>query len=469
MPTRQKPPARHFYISIVFALSVFISFFLLDHICPFPESVISGDPWWKVNPLVVIVTVIDDNGFSPNQRRFSSSAGSIRNGTLRGETVGRVASKKSFNVTKRALENKKRYANLHGYELAVKSVKDWTRSTSWAKTTALLEAMDEFPSSYWLWFMDSMLIGHDCHGLNADSFLIRNSEWSRNFLRTIHNPEFFERFEEERIVMQMLIDYETIEADDKIHFVPFVKWSAEDQASLGKTLRNCVEHIRFHNMDAGEFRDKVAPFKEVLGTEYERISGYFSESFGKNTNAAAMIASWIDRKDLATNQETGGSGLNEDHSFQPYSASEIPYRFCLLVRGSSDGFSAKTFHSKCDGRRSTVTLFKLQDHDIFVGGYNPGVWDGNTSSLNTTNQGKIGRLISAESCEYALNCWRSNGPSFGNLDLLMHGRKLTFKHKTYMPNVMPFDDEIIVIEDYEVFEVVEKVKGGGKDAESIEK
>ncbi|CAG8556019.1 13786_t:CDS:2 [Acaulospora morrowiae] len=291
-------------------------------------------------------------------------------------------------------------------------------------------------------------------------------------------------------------------------------WSAENHASLGKILKNCIEHIRFHNMDANEFRTKVLPFKGVLGTDYERISVYFPELLGKSANAtgsqkskklmkmklpsrgaiistimssshAAMIASWIDRKDLTTNQEAGGDGLNEKHTFQPYSTSEIPYKFYLLARGSRDGFSAKTFHSKCDGKRSTVTLFKLQDHDIFVGGYNPGIWNsvmwpqykkdekafvfsftqgGGTNGTNDI-QGKIGRLTNPESYEYALNCWRSNGPSFGNLDLLMQGRKLTFKHKTYMPNVMPFDDKTVNTEDYEVFEVVEKAVNG-KDADS---
>ncbi|CAG8556000.1 13785_t:CDS:2 [Acaulospora morrowiae] len=231
MTSREKPPAYYFYSSILFMLLVFVSFFLLDHVCPFPESVVSGDPWWKTHPLIVIVTVIDNNNFSQGPRGPS-------------ETISGFSSKKFFNITKKALENKERYADFYGYEVAVKDVKDWTRSTSWAKIPALLEAMDEFPSSHWFWFMDSylivsnpvqianyvlqnvtrasqMLIGYDCHGLNANSFFIKNTEWSRNFLNTVHKRELFERFEEEGIVMQMLIDYEVIEAVDKIHFVPF--------------------------------------------------------------------------------------------------------------------------------------------------------------------------------------------------------------------------------------------------------
>ncbi|CAG8558513.1 11550_t:CDS:2, partial [Diversispora eburnea] len=68
---------------------------------------------------------------------------------------------------------------------------------------------------------------------------------------------------------------------------------------------------------------------------------------------------------------------------------------------------------------------------------------------------KVARLR-AENYGYALNCWRSSGPSFGKFDLLMQNGTLRFKHKTYEPNVMPFDDKSVKIDDYEVFEVVMK-------------
>jgi hypothetical protein len=56
-------------------------------------------------------------------------------------------------------------------------------------------------------------------------------------------------------------------------------------------------------------------------------------------------------------------------------------RFSLLWRGSRDGFSAKDFHSRCDGHANTLTLILDTKGDIF-GGFTPiewesRVWNGN--------------------------------------------------------------------------------------------
>jgi hypothetical protein len=43
-------------------------------------------------------------------------------------------------------------------------------------------------------------------------------------------------------------------------------------------------------------------------------------------------------------------------------------RWKLLYRASNDGFSAKNFHDKCDGKRNTLTVIKTANSNIF-GGY----------------------------------------------------------------------------------------------------
>jgi hypothetical protein len=48
--------------------------------------------------------------------------------------------------------------------------------------------------------------------------------------------------------------------------------------------------------------------------------------------------------------------------------------FELIYRGSRDGFSAKDFHDRCDGRASTVTLIKTPQGFVF-GGYTPSRWE----------------------------------------------------------------------------------------------
>jgi hypothetical protein len=49
-------------------------------------------------------------------------------------------------------------------------------------------------------------------------------------------------------------------------------------------------------------------------------------------------------------------------------------RFNLLWRGSRDGFTAKEFHLRCDGRANTLTLISDTDGNIF-GGFTPVEWE----------------------------------------------------------------------------------------------
>lgn len=254
-------------------------------------------------------------------------------------------------------------------------------------------------------------------------------------------------------------------------------WNVENFLTLGKIIQNCAKFIRFDKIDSSNFLEKVAPFKISLGTLYDEIGLKSSSkkslpSRGSIVSTimsyqhAAIIASWIDRKDINPDVE-------KSSNLPFYNPSQIPYKFRLLVRGSRDGFSPTVFHKLCDRVRSTVTLFKLANSDNFVGGYNPEVWDsplwpnykssdkafifsftqgGTNLNGQGNNNGKIGRVIDNV---YALNCWRFNGPSFGKYDLVMHyGGFLRFKHQTFSPQVLPIDNALMRIEDYEVFEVI---------------
>jgi hypothetical protein len=49
-------------------------------------------------------------------------------------------------------------------------------------------------------------------------------------------------------------------------------------------------------------------------------------------------------------------------------------RFTLLWRGSRDGFGARDFHGRCDGRAPTLTLIEDTGGSIF-GGFTPVEWE----------------------------------------------------------------------------------------------
>ncbi|RIA81910.1 hypothetical protein C1645_778305 [Glomus cerebriforme] len=290
-----------------------------------------------------------------------------------------------------------------------------------------------------------------------------------------------------------------------------------DFTLLSITLDTLLKHIRFYHMKSVDFYSRVSPLKAVLGEDFynemevyhnkpstnedeETLKGVPTTNIPKpkkfinllpnrgaiiskimNLQQGAIISSWIDKKDL---------GLNDDVY---YNTENNPYNFKLLLRGSKDGLSASTFHNKVGKSRSTVTLFKLKNYDdFFIGGYNSDEWDSpywprfkNCSSsflfsfssersnninnqrdediiqpegTTTDNQGRIAR-IRKEDEKFALNFWRSTGPSFGKFDILMQHGCIRLKHNSYVPNVIPLKDgESYKIEDYEVFEVTQKVE-----------
>ena len=102
----------------------------------------------------------------------------------------------------------------------------------------------------------------------------------------------------------------------------------------------------------------------------------------------------------------------------------------LLYRGSSDGFTAKKFHEKCDGKANTLTLVKskngengLSDSREYVfGGFTTQSWDADLlkkdenafifSLKNVLNRPE--KMMIKESSNYAIMCSPGCGPIFDN-------------------------------------------------------
>jgi len=59
-------------------------------------------------------------------------------------------------------------------------------------------------------------------------------------------------------------------------------------------------------------------------------------------------------------------------------------RFKLIFRGTRDGFSASTFHSKCDKSKPTVSIIQSNNNKIF-GGFTDQDWTVNNTYKNSTN------------------------------------------------------------------------------------
>ena len=67
----------------------------------------------------------------------------------------------------------------------------------------------------------------------------------------------------------------------------------------------------------------------------------------------------------------------------------------LLYRASEDGFTAKAFHSLCDGKKNTITIIKNNLNYVF-GGYTNAAWL-NNENFGYDNQAFIFSLKKMES------------------------------------------------------------------------
>jgi hypothetical protein len=57
-------------------------------------------------------------------------------------------------------------------------------------------------------------------------------------------------------------------------------------------------------------------------------------------------------------------------------------KWSLLYRGSRDGFEPRDFHSRCDGKSPTLTIYKAKESSFIFGGYTTGVWHQSNSHIS---------------------------------------------------------------------------------------
>ncbi|KAL9986972.1 hypothetical protein ACROYT_G001202 [Oculina patagonica] len=95
-------------------------------------------------------------------------------------------------------------------------------------------------------------------------------------------------------------------------------------------------------------------------------------------------------------------------------------RWVLCYRASTHGWASSTFHSRCDGKRDTVTIIKKGQY-VF-GGYTDIPWENSLSYLSTSNafifslrnkEGLAPFKSMVTQPQYAIYGWSDSGPIFG--------------------------------------------------------
>jgi hypothetical protein len=114
-----------------------------------------------------------------------------------------------------------------------------------------------------------------------------------------------------------------------------------------------------------------------------------------------------------------------------------------LWRGSRDGFTAKEFHRRCDGRANTLTLILDTDGNVF-GGFTPVEWESRTKSPHYKGDNNYGKwkgddslqsflftlrnphgvqprkfALKAGKKDKAIYCRSNLGPDFGGIDMVV--------------------------------------------------
>ncbi|GES93599.1 hypothetical protein GLOIN_2v1868421 [Rhizophagus clarus] len=268
-------------------------------------------------------------------------------------------------------------------------------------------------------------------------------------------------------------------------------WSDDDFKSMKNILQNCLPLIRFFSLSSREFAQEVRPYKKLLDQQlYEDLlNSYLDPGSVSNinilgprkfkineskivdspiidsqivdSNIISTVSKWVDKV-----------VINDDNYRELY----LPYKFELLLRGSRDGFTPKTFHDLCDGKPNTVTFIKVKGTEEILGGYNPVKWE-TTGNWCNTNESfifsfknkniKDAILSNVIDANRALDYSPICGPQFGvdlNINSYNRGSNsnvftdfsvICCKKKYYEKKIRNTEDDFS-IEDYEVFQILRK-------------
>ncbi|CAG8534027.1 12868_t:CDS:2 [Acaulospora morrowiae] len=177
----------------------------------------------------------------------------------------------------------------------------------------------------------------------------------------------------------------------------------QDFKALEEKIQNFIPLIRFHEISMGDFYFRVWPFEKILPEELvddilrcymvskatPRFNAYPSRISFSSTlidkKHLILFASWIDQK-------------SENYT----KFEQIPYEFPVIYRASRDGNKSIMFRQKCNNQGATIVVGKIQNSEMFVGGYNPLSWTGN-DQYSCSSESFIFSINNDDNCLGRLN------------------------------------------------------------------
>jgi hypothetical protein len=85
----------------------------------------------------------------------------------------------------------------------------------------------------------------------------------------------------------------------------------------------------------------------------------------------------------------------------------------LLYRATTDGFEAKAFHAKCDGKENTITIIKTNGNYVF-GGYTAAKWNSDFGYISDSEAFVFSLRRNGKSCNHKFIVSNETNAIYGN-------------------------------------------------------
>jgi hypothetical protein len=172
------------------------------------------------------------------------------------------------------------------------------------------------------------------------------------------------------------------------------------------------------NKELEEFKSRLKEFDEMRNHFFATNSFQPNSTFAKDSFGCLNL---IDCDNLNGSKILSTKQEYLDDLIRLCEFSSDANKWSLLYRGTRDGFGAKDFHTKCDGKSSTLTIIKAKHSDFIFGGYTEAQWqsreaeksDPNAFTFSLINKENEPCKMNVSDPNKAIYCISRHGPIFG--------------------------------------------------------
>jgi hypothetical protein len=194
---------------------------------------------------------------------------------------------------------------------------------------------------------------------------------------------------------------------------------------LIETIREMLR-IQEESLNSIQFKlNEMNEVKDKLKGKYEfkPSLNLFSQNEASLFGSIKLDGHWSHINSIGSQILIGEQQLSELIKLCEFSPRD---KWSLLYRATRNGFSSGVFHSKCDGKSNTLTIFKAKESSYIFGGFTSVSWDRSKKhksdqnafifSLTNKDNTPLKMKIDSNEHKYAIRCHPKFGPIFGSGD-----------------------------------------------------